>query len=105
MGALNHYHAPSVPDTKSTPDVLYVTITHEPFLPWFELKYDGDGKTEELDHQQVLEWFKQHGATDMEKVNDAVNHAFNFRVATLAIRRPQRPPPLQGEAGRLEPKI
>lgn len=59
-----------------SPGPLRVTITHEPFLPWFKLEYDG--QTEELDHEQCLEWFRLHGAKDMDKVNEAINHAYNF---------------------------
>jgi hypothetical protein len=69
---------------------LVVGITHEPFLPWFTITYD-NGKTEELDHQGCLDWFKAHGAKDMEAVNDAINQAFNFHAAVVTIRDPVTP--------------
>ncbi len=71
---------------------LVVAITHEPFLPWFVLTYEG--KTEELDHEQCLEWFKVRGARDMDKVNDAINQAYNFHAASVSIENPVTPPTL-----------
>ena len=62
------------------PGPLRVIITHEPFMPWFKLEYDG--QTEELDHVQCLEWFRLRGATDLEAVDRAINHAFNFGRGT-----------------------
>lgn len=73
----------------SKPSPLLVTITHEPFMPWFTIEYDG--QTEELDHVEALEWFKVHGAKDMEKVNSVINQAFNFHKATCTIESPINP--------------
>jgi len=106
------------------PGPLRVTITHEPFMPWFKLEYDG--QTEELDHLQCLEWFRLRGAKDMEKVNEAINQAFNFGRGTrgavysadgsvavhedhpgvvFVIRDPQRPKPPPGQEERYLPRV
>lgn len=76
LGAASQEFAQVMRDRVLPPGPLRVTITHEPFMPWFKLEYDG--QTEELDHLQCLEWFRLRGAKDMEKVNDAINQAFNF---------------------------
>lgn len=106
------------------PGPLRVTITHEPFMPWFKLEYDG--QTEELDHVQCLEWFRLRGAKDMEKVNAAINHAFNFGRGTrgavystdgsvavyedhpgvvFVIKEPRRPQAPPGQEERYLPKL
>lgn len=69
---------------------LVVEITHEPFLPWFTVAYD-NGKTEELEHEECLAWFKARGAKNMDAVNDAINQAFNFHRATVVIGNPVTP--------------
>jgi hypothetical protein len=89
--------------TAARPGPLRVVIKHEPFLPWFELCYDG--KTEELDHQQALDWFAAHGAKDLEKVNGLINHAFNFHQAICTIAEPVTPPGPRGPEARYAPKI
>ncbi len=106
------------------PGPLRVTITHEPFMPWFKLEYDG--QTEELDHLQCLEWFRLRGAQNMERVNDAINQAFNFGRGTrgavysadgsvavfedhpgvvFTIKEPRRPQAPAGQEERYLPKL
>ncbi len=87
-----------------TPEPLIVDITHEPFLPWCVLTYNG--QTEELDHQECLDWFKAHGARDMDKVNEAVNQALNFYRAQVIIEHPTMPGPKVGDRlASFQPKI
>ena len=71
---------------------LVVDISHEPFQPGFTLTYDG--QTEDLDHVDCLQWFKDHGAglTDKSEqiVNEAINKAFNFYRARVVISNPTK---------------
>ncbi len=106
------------------PGPLRVTITHEPFMPWFKLEYNG--QTEELDHAECLEWFRLRGAGDMDKVNAAINQAFNFGRGTkgavysadgsvavyedrpgviVEIKNSKTPPLAPGQEARYLPKI
>ncbi len=81
---------------------LVVTISHEPFLDWYMLEYNG--QTEELDHMECLDWFKAHGAKNMDAVNDAINQAFNFHHAEVVIGSPISPGVLNDKS-RYNPKI
>lgn len=80
---------------------LVVMIRHEPFLPWFVLEFNG--QTEELDHMECLDWFREHGATDEDLVNNAISQAFNFHAAELTIAKPKYPS--KGEIPGVTPRI
>jgi len=67
---------------------LRVVIKHEPFSEGFDIEYEGN--SEFLSHVESLEWFKAHGAKDLEKVNEAINHAWNFGSAEVNISVPVR---------------
>jgi hypothetical protein len=69
------------------PATLLVVVTHEPFVDGFTLEYED--QSEDLDHVEALEWFKKRGAADMDKVNDLINHAWNFHRAEITIRNPK----------------
>jgi hypothetical protein len=78
-----------LPVGASQPPPLVVTITHEMFMPWVTLAY-GD-RTEELEHLEALEWFKERGVRGKEamaKVNEMINEALNFGRAEVTIKRP-----------------
>jgi hydroxymethylglutaryl-CoA reductase len=74
---------------------LRVVVTHEFGLPWVTLEYEG--KTEDLEHADAIEWFKQRGAKDLEKVNAAINEAFNFFRVEVIISEPIKPGHKPGE--------
>lgn len=80
---------------------LQVSVTHEPFLPWVTLEFLG--QTEELDHQQALDWFKAHGAANMDAVNSAINQALNFGAVKIVIAKPVFPK--SKDPVGIEPKI
>ena len=85
----SHTITPTTPLEKLGPlpeGSLLVNITHEFGLPWVTLEYNG--KTEELEHAEALEWFQKHGAKDMDKVNEAINNALNFYHGTVVIAKP-----------------
>jgi hypothetical protein len=91
---------PPLPEPKKSapppPGSLRVIITHEFGLPWVTLEYE-DGKTEELEHVEALEWFRKRGAVDMDKVNQAINDAFNFYHSEVVIAKPVKPAEVPGE--------
>lgn len=69
---------------------LAVVITHEPFMgePFnvlFQLEFNN--QTEELDHREALQWFKNHGAKE-DVANNALNEAANFGSAEVVIAKP-----------------
>ena len=70
--------------------VLHVVITREMFSDWWTLTLD-NGHSEELEIEDVREWFTQRGA-DMDKVQKALDHAWNFMRAEVNINRPKEPP-------------
>ena len=74
---------------------LRVLISHEFGLPWVTLEYEG--KTEDLEHVEALAWFQRRGASDMEKVNEAINYALNFYRAEVFIAHPTKIERLPGE--------
>jgi hypothetical protein len=70
---------------------LVVEISHEAFIDGFTLRFIG--QSEDLGHQEALDWFKAHGAKDEDAVNDALNEAFNFYHASFIINHPVNPTP------------
>ena len=88
---------PNVPAKEAPPPTgaLRVIITHEYGLPWVTLEYEG--KTEELEHEEALAWFERRGASDMDKVNEAINYALNFYRAEVFIAHPVKVERLPGE--------
>lgn len=86
--------APKI-DTSLPDGALHVAVLHEYGLPWVTLEYDG--KSEELDHEEALAWFKKRGARDMDRVNEAINQALNFYQAEVVIENPVKIERLPGE--------
>jgi hypothetical protein len=66
--------------------MLQVVIKHTPFVDGFDVEYLGN--SEMMDHQELLDWFKAAGAKNLEKVNEAINHAWNFGMAQVVIAEP-----------------
>lgn len=73
----------------SKPAPLEVLIKHEPFIPWVELHWEGH--SEELEHDQALDWLGKRGARDMKAANEAICHAMNFGTAVFTILNPLEP--------------
>jgi hypothetical protein len=70
--------------------VLRIDISHEYFSGDY-LVISWEGQSEEHTHAETLEWLKQHGAKDEEKMNEAINCALNFGRSVFTIRDPKRP--------------
>lgn len=49
-----------------------------------------DGYTEELEIEDCKQWFKDRGA-NMDAVDRALDHTWNFRRAEIVIRNPKEP--------------
>lgn len=64
-------------------------IYHEIFSEYFTLVLPGD-QTEEVDTQEALAWFKDHGA-NMDIAQKALDHAWNMGKAGLTIQKPKQP--------------
>jgi hypothetical protein len=69
---------------------LHVTIVREQFSQFYLLTTD-NGHTEEFDIDETRAWFKERGA-DMEVVQKALDHAWNFIRAEVDIEHPKEPP-------------
>jgi hypothetical protein len=68
---------------------MTVTVTREIPLPWFTLT-TADGQTEDMDPDQIREWFSGIGA-DMYRIDKALDYVWNFgsyRPATITIENP-----------------
>jgi hypothetical protein len=68
---------------------LHIVIKHEIFSDFFHLVLD-NGHTEELDPEESRLWFKQRGA-NMDAVEKALDHAWNFKLAEFYIANPKEP--------------
>lgn len=73
-----------------SPPAMVVTLTREPFTSWFTLM-TADGSTEDLEPEEVTEWFRIRGAR-MDVVEKALDHAWNFYFVEVAIHSPKTPP-------------
>lgn len=83
-----------VPVYDSVPDglpkgALHVVIRREMFSDFFQV-YLSDKHTEELHYEEVREWFKLRGA-DMDALEKALDHAWNFQESEFVILRPLTP--------------
>jgi len=65
---------------------LLVKIYREPFIDFFQLTV-GES-SEELDPEDTRDWFRVRGA-NMDIVEKALDHSWNFRHATLMIENPK----------------
>lgn len=64
---------------------LLVELKREPFSDLIELKYEG--QSEELDAEQVREWFQVRGA-NMAVVDRALDYIYNFYETEVLIENP-----------------
>lgn len=80
---------------------MKVTISHEFFVEGVVLIFEGQS-TEELSHEQALNWFKERGSKKMDAVNEAINCAVNFGKAVIWIKDPNRDFP---RTDPIEPKL
>ena len=60
-----------------------VLVTREPFSDFYSLSVD-NGQSEELEIEDVREWFLQHGA-NMDVVQKALDHVWNFYSVEIVI--------------------
>ena len=81
-----------MPQIASTAPVspLHVVITREAFSDFYQLETPVDGYTEELEIDDVREWFRQRGA-NMDRVQEALDQAWNFARAEIVIGKPRLP--------------
>lgn len=68
---------------------LLVIITREMYSTFYTLWVD-ESPVEELEVEDVREWFKQHGA-NMDVVNKALDQCWNFTTANVEIEHPREP--------------
>jgi len=54
-----------------------VVITREPWGDCFNLLLD-NGYSEELEPDETRQWFKDHGVTESERLESALDMAWNF---------------------------
>lgn len=71
---------------------MTVLVTREPFSEFYVIQLE-NGQTEELEIEDVRQWFREHGA-NMEVVEKALDHCWNFyrveiRIGDFRIPRKQ----------------
>lgn len=79
-----------MPQNLPTPVPLHVTILREQFSQFFLIVAD-NGFTDEFDLDETKAWFKTRGA-NMDAVEKALDHAWNFMRAEVEIENPKEPP-------------
>jgi len=68
---------------------------------FFVIKRLDNGHSEELETEETREWFKAHGG-DLDKIDKALDHCWNFQRAVITIKRPIEPKIQQRDA---EPQL
>lgn len=76
-------------DPRIIRNVLHVVVTRVMFDDFFVLLLD-NGHTEELEVEDAKQWFKDRGA-DMDVVDKALDHCWNFLRAEVNINNPREP--------------
>lgn len=71
------------------PKPLHVLVLRTPFSDFFVLQMD-DGQSEEFEPEDCRAWFKDRGA-NMDKVEAALDHCWNFQRAEILIHNPKEP--------------
>jgi hypothetical protein len=71
-------------------EILHVVILREMWGEFFTLQLD-NGQTEELEPEEIRQWFKIRGA-DMDKMEKVFDHVWNFGHAEVEIENPKAPP-------------
>jgi hypothetical protein len=69
---------------------MHVVVTREPFMDFYTLALD-DGTTEEFEIEECKQWFRERGA-NMDKVDKALDHCWNFYYVEMNITNPKEPP-------------
>jgi hypothetical protein len=77
-------------ETQPSVEPLHVVINREMFSTFYLLTTPADGFSEELELEEVREWFKQRGA-NMDVIEDALTMAWNFLRAEVLIEKPRLP--------------
>jgi hypothetical protein len=72
------------------PNTIRVFLVREPFDDFYLIVMD-DGKSEELEEDDVRKWLTERGA-DEDLVQRSVDQAWNFYSAAVIIRNPRTPP-------------
>jgi len=78
---------------------LTVNITREAWSDYFCLELD-NGHSEELEPEDARSWFRVRGA-DMEVVDKALDHCWNFYRSNVEISNPRSPV----STSKLNPKL
>lgn len=73
----------------NVPNTLRVFLVREPFDDYYLIMQD-DGKSEELEEDDVRQWLKDRGA-DEELIQRSVDQAWNFYSAMVTITNPKTP--------------
>jgi hypothetical protein len=71
------------------PNTMRVFLVREPFDDFYLIMQD-DGKSEELEEDDVRQWLKDHGAEE-ELIQKSVDQAWNFYSAMVIIKNPKTP--------------
>lgn len=69
---------------------LHVVVTREYGMEYLTLWLD-DGTSEEFEVEECKQWFKDRGA-NMDKIDKALDHCWNFYRVELNIHNPKEPP-------------
>jgi hypothetical protein len=75
----------------NVPNTLRVFLVREPFDDFYLIVKD-DGKSEELEEDDVRIWLRDRGA-DEELIQQSVDQAWNFYSAMVTIKNPRTPTP------------
>jgi len=68
---------------------LRVDISHEFFTDILVITWEG--QSEEKTHVELLQWLREHGAKDEEKMNESINCALNFGRSVFTIKDAKKP--------------
>lgn len=71
------------------PNAMHVVILHEIYSDFFKIIQDNN-YSDELEPEDARKWFQERGA-NMDAVEKALDHAWNFRRAEFYIQNPKTP--------------
>jgi len=91
-------------DPSSNTAAVDLVITHTPFSGDSFTLMLPDKSTEEFDTEELRKWLKEHGAVNIDAVDRAIDHAWNFGRVTISIRNFVVPPSAV-HSGPLDPKV
>lgn len=91
-------HIQTADQMVTQPDDVIVELTREPWGESFMLAIDRAGRksTEELEPDETRAWFKEHGITNDEALEKALDECWNFYRTTIVIpghvyKEPKKP--------------